>query len=72
MSDILEKILTVKREEIAAAKRIKPLAAVRAEAEALFREVAATNEASPPPEGSTRVTFYVGQNVLPSDLRNEE
>ena len=33
MSDILEKILAVKREEIAAAKRSKPLALMRAEAE---------------------------------------
>jgi indole-3-glycerol phosphate synthase len=33
MSDILEKILAVKREEVAAAKRSKPLAMVRAEAE---------------------------------------
>lgn len=33
MSDILEKILAVKREEIAAAKRSRPLAIVRAEAE---------------------------------------
>jgi len=32
MSDILEKILSVKREEVAAAKRNKPLATVRAEA----------------------------------------
>ncbi len=32
MSDILEKILAVKREEVAAAKRVRPLAAVRAEA----------------------------------------
>jgi len=32
MSDILEKILSVKREEVAAAKRSKPLASVRAEA----------------------------------------
>jgi indole-3-glycerol phosphate synthase len=34
MSDILNKILAVKREEVAAAKSVKPLAAVRAEAEA--------------------------------------
>lgn len=34
MSDILDKILAVKREEVAAAKAAKPLAAVRAEAEA--------------------------------------
>jgi indole-3-glycerol phosphate synthase len=33
-ADILEKILAVKREEVAAAKAAKPLAAVRAEAEA--------------------------------------
>lgn len=33
MSDILEKILAVKREEVAAAKRSRPLAMVRAEAE---------------------------------------
>ena len=33
MSDILEKILAVKREEVAAAKRNRPLAMVRAEAE---------------------------------------
>ncbi|SRR5581483_3874989 len=35
MSDILEKILAVKREEVAQAKRAKPLAAMRAEAEAM-------------------------------------
>jgi indole-3-glycerol phosphate synthase len=35
MSDILEKILTVKRDEVAAASRQRPLAAVRADAEAL-------------------------------------
>ncbi|MDK9725592.1 MAG: indole-3-glycerol phosphate synthase TrpC [Sterolibacteriaceae bacterium MAG5] len=34
MSDILDKILAVKREEVAAAKAAKPLAAMRAEAEA--------------------------------------
>ena len=34
MSDILNKILAVKREEVAVAKVLKPLAAVRAEAEA--------------------------------------
>ncbi len=34
MSDILDKILAVKREEVAAAQAAKPLAAVRAEAEA--------------------------------------
>ena len=34
MSDILNKILAVKREEVAAAAAIKPLALVRAEAEA--------------------------------------
>ncbi|MDD5249993.1 MAG: indole-3-glycerol phosphate synthase TrpC [Rhodocyclaceae bacterium] len=34
MSDILNKILTVKREEVAAAKAAKPLAAIQAEAEA--------------------------------------
>lgn len=34
MSDILDKILAVKREEVAAAQATKPLAAVRAEAEA--------------------------------------
>lgn len=34
MSDILDRILAVKREEVAAAKAAKPLAAVRAEAEA--------------------------------------
>jgi indole-3-glycerol phosphate synthase len=34
MADILERILAVKREEIAAAKRIRPLAAVRADAAA--------------------------------------
>jgi indole-3-glycerol phosphate synthase len=34
MSDILNKILAVKREEVAAAKAAKPLAAMRAEAEA--------------------------------------
>jgi len=34
MSDILDKILTVKREEVAAALAVKPLAAMRAEAEA--------------------------------------
>ncbi|MEX0960573.1 MAG: indole-3-glycerol phosphate synthase TrpC [Burkholderiales bacterium] len=34
MSDILEKILSVKREEIAAAQKLKPLAELRAEAEA--------------------------------------
>ena len=33
MSDILDKILTVKREEVAAALAVKPLAAMRAEAE---------------------------------------
>jgi indole-3-glycerol phosphate synthase len=33
-SDILDKILAVKREEVAAAKALKPLAAIRAEAEA--------------------------------------
>ena len=33
MSDVLEKILAVKREEVAAAKRGRPLAMVRAEAE---------------------------------------
>ena len=33
MTDILEKILRVKREEVAAAKRARPLATVRAEAE---------------------------------------
>jgi indole-3-glycerol phosphate synthase len=33
-ADILEKILAVKREEVAPAKAAKPLAAVRAEAEA--------------------------------------
>jgi indole-3-glycerol phosphate synthase len=33
-ADILEKILAVKREEVAAAKAAKPLAAMRAEAEA--------------------------------------
>jgi indole-3-glycerol phosphate synthase len=33
VTDILEKILRVKREEVAAAKRARPLAAVRAEAE---------------------------------------
>ena len=33
MSDILEKILAVKREEVATAKRIRPFAMVRAEAE---------------------------------------
>jgi len=35
LSDILDKILAVKREEIAAAMRAKPLAALRGEAEAL-------------------------------------
>jgi indole-3-glycerol phosphate synthase len=34
VSDILDKILAVKREEVAAAKAAKPLAAIRAEAEA--------------------------------------
>jgi indole-3-glycerol phosphate synthase len=34
MSDILNKILAVKREEVAAAKAVKPLAAIRVEAEA--------------------------------------
>jgi indole-3-glycerol phosphate synthase len=34
MSDILDRIIAVKREEVAAAKALKPLAAVRAEAEA--------------------------------------
>jgi indole-3-glycerol phosphate synthase len=33
MSDILDKIVAVKREEIAAAQRKRPLAAVRADAE---------------------------------------
>ena len=33
MTDILEKILKVKREEIAAAKQNRPLAALRGEAE---------------------------------------
>ncbi|RLJ67744.1 indole-3-glycerol phosphate synthase TrpC [Sulfurisoma sediminicola] len=35
MSDILQKIIAVKREEVAAARAARPLAAVRAEAEAL-------------------------------------
>jgi indole-3-glycerol phosphate synthase len=34
MSDILDKILAVKREEVAAAMQVRPLAAIRAEAEA--------------------------------------
>jgi hypothetical protein len=33
-ADILEKILAVKREEVAAGKAVRPLAAMRAEAEA--------------------------------------
>lgn len=33
MSDILERILTVKREEVAAAKNVRPVSAIRAEAE---------------------------------------
>ena len=40
----------------------------RAEAEALWKEVAATNEqVSPDPERAVRVTFYVGQNVTPGE-----
>ncbi|HVS26401.1 MAG TPA: indole-3-glycerol phosphate synthase TrpC [Burkholderiales bacterium] len=61
MSDILQKILTAKREEIAAAKTAKPLAAIRAEAEA----------AAPPRDfvGALRAKIKAGKPAVIAEIK---
>jgi indole-3-glycerol phosphate synthase len=61
MSDILEKILAVKREEVAAAKKRKPLAAMRADAEA----------ADPPRDfiGAMRAKIVAGEPAVIAEIK---
>jgi indole-3-glycerol phosphate synthase len=60
-SDILERILAVKREEVAAAERAKPLEAIRREAEA----------AAPPMDfaGALRTTIDAGQAGVIAEIK---
>ena len=61
MSDILDKILAVKREEVAAARAVKPLASMRAEA-----------EAAPPPRdfvGAIRARIAAGAAAVIAEIK---
>ena len=61
MSDILDKIVAVKREEIAAAQKKQPLAAVRADAESrvLTRDF----------EGALRAKIAAGQAAVIAEVK---
>jgi len=64
MSDILNKILAVKREEVAAAKAVKPLEAVRAEAEATLTTAPARNFV-----GAIRAKIAAGQPAVIAEIK---
>lgn len=64
MSDILQKILAVKREEVSAAQAIKPLLQLRAEAEAAVREQPARNFV-----GAIRAKIAAGKPAVIAEIK---
>ena len=64
MSDILEKILAVKREEVATAQTAKPLPVLRADAEALARSAPARDFA-----GALRGKIAAGQAAVIAEIK---
>ncbi|MDP2792777.1 MAG: indole-3-glycerol phosphate synthase TrpC [Sulfurisoma sp.] len=86
MSDILNKILAVKREEVAAARAAKPLVVIRAEAEAqppardfagAIRKIIGVTEGNPRGTGGTAVIAEIkkaspSKGVLREDFRPAE
>jgi len=64
VSDILQKILAVKREEVSAAQAIKPLLQLRAEAEAAVREQPARNFV-----GAIRAKIAAGKPAVIAEIK---
>ena len=64
MSDILNKILATKREEVSAASRLRPLAAIREEAEARVKSDPARNFV-----GAIRTKIAAGQSAVIAEIK---